>query len=254
MNSLQIGYKSDVIQYYKTIKKGCKDKPYHFIIEGLWGHEKLMTTDVIIEKVIYCPDLIRNPREREMINKYLTKTTQCYQVSEKTMTRMSTREQASCMVAVCYLKPSLQDFKRVVVLDNLEKPGNIGTIFRTCDGAGIDAIFVVNSPVKINQYKVIKASMGGCFNVPWFHFDSVESCHNWLSDHEFTVCLANPQSSTTEVDQERVALVVGNERFGLSKEWFKLKHTTLSIEMKGCCDSLNVGVAASILIYKHLTG
>ncbi|MBI9015525.1 MAG: RNA methyltransferase [Clostridiales bacterium] len=251
MKSIKIGYQHDMIQYYKTIKKGCSNQPYHFVVEGLWSHEKIIQTTTIIEVLYYCETLIRDKRELSILEKTKRIATNLYEISEKTMARLNSKGEPSCMVSICYKKQTFNNLRKVIVLDGLENPGNIGTIFRTCDGAGIDAVLVVNQKAKINQYKVIKASMGGCFNIPWKCFDTIEACQTFLNKHEFSLLLAHPGTESVRSHKEsKEALVVGNERYGLSKEWFKMKHQTMSIPMTGCCDSLNVGVAASILIYQ----
>lgn len=92
--------------------------------------------------------------------------------------------------------------------------------------------------------------MGGCLSVPWVHFSSIDSLLTELKQSQLQVILAHPGEHTSLASPKRYALVVGNERYGLSKKWFEHKHQTISIPMLGSCDSLNVGVAASILMYK----
>jgi len=251
MKSIKIGYQHDMIQYYKTIKKGCSNHPNHFVVEGLWSHEKIIQTTTTIEALYYCDSLTKDKKELNILEKTKKTAKKLYEISEKTMERLNSKGEPSCMISICYREQTFDNLEKVIILDGLENPGNIGTIFRTCDGAGIDAVFVVNQKAKINQYKVIKASMGGCFNIPWRCFNSIEACLSFLKEHDFSLLLAHPGTESIRTEQvKKEALVVGNERYGLSKEWFKRKHQTMSIPMMGCCDSLNVGVAASILIYQ----
>ncbi|MCH4888474.1 RNA methyltransferase [Acidaminobacter sp. JC074] len=177
-----------------------------------------------------------------------------YEVSKKTMERLTSKEGQTDLVMICKKIKVTSSLKKILVLDGLESPGNIGTIFRSCDGAGFDGIFIVNQRARINQYKVVKASMGGYFNIPHRSFDSVKNLADYLMIHNYKIILANPSDKSQKNKPEKLALVVGNERYGLSKEWFDYHHQTISIPMKGFCDSLNVGVAASILMYEIIKG
>lgn len=257
MKSIEIGYQNDVIKKYLKLKKGDTTTPYQFVVEGIWAYEKILNTHVEIIDIIYCETLVKSPLQQKILNQMMKKAVNRYKLSEKNMRRLYHKEDLGCMVSICRLTPTGNQINKVVILDGLENPGNIGTIFRTCDGAGIDAVFIVNQKTKVNQYKVIKASMGGCLNVPWFHFETVEACQNWLHDRAFTTLLAHPSEEATfdkKCSSKNVALVLGNERYGLSKQWFYKDAEVVSIPMFGCCDSLNVGVAASILIYKKMIG
>lgn len=117
----------------------------------------------------------------------------------------------------------------------------------------MEAVFICNQRVRLTNPKLMKGSMGAVFTMPIFEFDDIKSCREWLQAHEFGVFLANPQAvkSYKEFGYEgNTALVVGNERYGLSKEWNERNTEMLSIPMRGICDSLNVGAAASIMIYE----
>lgn len=253
MKSIKIGYQHDVITQYKKTKKGIKSTPQQFVVEGTWAYEKLIQTTVKIEQLIYCSDMISSKKDQIILHDLIQRAQNCYEISEKNMKRLCSKDNLQSMVMICSLTFKHQQYNNVIVLDGLENPGNIGTIFRSCDGAGIDAVFIVNEKATINQYKIIKASMGGYFNVPWHRFNSIESCMNYLKTHDFKLLLADPNQRGDRTQNQKTALVVGNERFGLSKDWYTYHHSTVSIPMRGCCDSLNVGVAASILIYHMMS-
>lgn len=257
MNSREIGYSNEIIKKYLKIKKGDVHAPYHFVVEGIWAYEKMMATNVEIIDLIYCESLVKTSLQQDILTEMKKQSKNHYKISEKNMRRLYQKSDVGCMISICKRTPILETFNKVVILDGLENPGNLGTIFRTCDGAGVDAVFIVNQKTKVNQYKVIKSSMGGCFNVPWFYFNTVEACQTWLNKRAFQILLAHPSEEQTFDDQhttDHLALVLGNERYGLSKEWFVNEFDIVSIPMLGCCDSLNVGVAASILIYKKMIG
>ena len=245
-----INYQHPLIREYKLIKKGTDHN--RFVVEGLWAYEKLTGSNIKIEYLFVSSDY--NQKDKKRIQHLMKISHVVYEISQKNMTRLTSKEKPSNIIMICSKENLTDTFKKVLVLDGLESPGNIGTIFRSCDGAGFDGIFIVNQKAKINQYKVIKASMGGYFNIPWKAFDTIESCAEYLIENDFKILLANPSDSHEKSHLKKVALVVGNERFGLSKTWFNYQHQTVSIPMKGFCDSLNVGVAASILMYEIIKG
>jgi len=130
---------------------------------------------------------------------------------------------------------------------------NIGTILRSYDGAKVDAVLVCNKKAKLTNQKLIKASMGAVFTVPIIEFSNAEACITWLSKHQFTIYLADTRADKAYKNYEyggNTALIVGGERYGISKEWYSCESQLLSIPMHGICDSLNVGVATSIFLYE----
>jgi TrmH family RNA methyltransferase len=95
--------------------------------------------------------------------------------------------------------------------------------------------------------------MGAAFHVPVVETDSLEACRVWLYAHGFSVYLADTRANRTYREYSysgRTALVMGSERYGITKSWYDGDVCLLSIPMKGQCDSLNVGVAASVILYE----
>jgi len=248
MKSIKIGYNHEIIKYYMKIKTGSRDHIKSFAVEGTWAYEKIIQTDIAIEAIIVCIDHLSN-FEEEVFLKLSCKSKIVYEVSSKTMNRINSKDNASILM-ICKHNNKNVNPNKVIILDGLENPGNIGTIFRTADGAGYDAVFIVNQLAKVNQYKIVKASMGGFFSTPYRIFDSIEDCIKTIKALNLSLYLAHPGQKSKLSKSSQVALVVGNERYGLSKQWFRYDHHCISIPMLGCCDSLNVGVAASILMYE----
>ena len=144
----------------------------------------------------------------------------------------------------------------VAVLDGLETPGNIGTIFRTCDGAGVDAVIYCNRRARTNHPELVKASMGAVLDIPFRDAGDVPACAEWLAALGFSLVLADPHGTVLEEGVrpsfagERLAIVIGNERYGIHPDWQSRTPHAVAIPMRGRCDSLNAGVAASLMLYK----
>jgi TrmH family RNA methyltransferase len=179
-------------------------------------------------------------------------------VSAKVFGKMSERERGDGLLAMIQMpKRSLDDIpleenSLVIVLDGLEIPGNIGTIVRAADGAGVAGIVVVNRKARLNHPKLVRSSQGAAFSVSIAECEQ-EQAFEWLDRNNFTIYLTDTDA-TSDYHQERYqgrcALVSGSERYGISKAWYTRPHKKIRIPMYGDCDSLNVGVSTTIMLYE----
>lgn len=255
-----IGRQNRRFKQVKQLLSGHSVESEHqFAVEGIWAHQRIIQTNVAIEALFMCPQLIYSNEAIQMVDTLLSRTHQLYFLSEALMQTLSDREKPDGLVSIGYLPFFEQgqfefgDQAMIVILDGLEQPGNVGTILRTCDGAGVDAVIICNQKTKRTNPKLLKASMGAAFSVPVITFSRVEACQKWLHDHQFTVYLADSRANKTYKSyafKGKSALVIGSERYGIAPEWDGPASRSLSIPMQGICDSLNAGVAAAILIYE----
>jgi RNA methyltransferase, TrmH family len=140
----------------------------------------------------------------------------------------------------------------VIVLEAVEKPGNVGAVLRSADAAGADAVIVANPRTDLFNPNAIRASLGTIFTVPVAAGLSSE-VHAWLEEREVRVLAARVGSSLsyTEVDfRGPVALVLGSEADGLTEAWTGDHVTSISLPMHGVADSLNVSITAAVLLYE----
>jgi TrmH family RNA methyltransferase len=141
-----------------------------------------------------------------------------------------------------------------VVIEGVEKPGNLGAILRTCDGAGVDAVFVGDPKTDLFNPNVIRASIGTVFSVKPI-VSSNEEIYKRLVSQKVKIFAAVPSEGKvyTQVDfRGPSAVILGSEHDGLSLFWKEKSHQSLSIPMKGKADSLNVSIASALLIYEAL--
>jgi len=142
----------------------------------------------------------------------------------------------------------------VLVLESIEKPGNLGAILRTADAAAIDAIIITEQHTDLYNPNVIRSSVGGFFSVPVF-VCSNEEASAFLTKNNINIYAASLQKSIayTQADYTKsTAFVLGSEAKGLRSFWYQNNNTTIKIPMLGNVDSLNVSVAAAILSYEAL--
>ena len=179
---------------------------------------------------------------------------ECYEISASTYKLIQTKENHAGIFAIIeipsYTLDDLKDF--IVVLDHLEIPGNIGTIYRTLDACGATGVILVNPITKPNNPKLLASARGTNLILPTICLSYSEAL-NFLQDNDYTIYLGEPELG---LDYQKytydgkIAIVVGNERFGIDADWYNHPHKKVFIPMQGNNNSLNVGVAASILAYE----
>ena len=142
----------------------------------------------------------------------------------------------------------------LVVLESLEKPGNLGAILRTADAAGADAVIVCDPLADVYGPNVVRSSRGTVFSVPVVQASSNDAI-DYLRSHRIGIVAATPDGNADYTDQDLtggVALVLGTESSGLSRGWLDAADVLALIPMRGKVNSLNVSVAAATLIFEAL--
>ena len=140
----------------------------------------------------------------------------------------------------------------IIVLERVEKPGNLGAILRTAEAAGVDAVIVCDPLTDLYNPNLIRASIGGVFNVPTAVCTS-EECIAFLKSNHIKILTAQLQDSYEYYDYDMTqgtAIVMGTESTGLTNQWREAADAHIRIPMLGRLDSLNVSVSAAILMYE----
>ena len=142
----------------------------------------------------------------------------------------------------------------MVVAEAIEKPGNLGTILRSSDAVGLDALIVCDACTDIFNPNVVRASVGTLFTVPIVETTGVKALQ-WLKEHNVSILAATPAAKLefTQVDMRGpLAIAVGTEQLGLSDLWMREADLQVRIPMCGVADSLNVAMATTLLLYEAL--
>ncbi|MBQ8086355.1 MAG: RNA methyltransferase [Lachnospiraceae bacterium] len=142
----------------------------------------------------------------------------------------------------------------LIALENIQDPGNLGTIIRTCEGAGVTGILMSTGTVDIYNPKVVRATMGSIFRVPFAYVDDLIGCVKNLGENGFATYSAHLQgTSFYDFDYRKPTLfVMGNEGNGLSDEMTAVTKDKILIPMKGKVESLNVATASTVLMYEAM--
>ena len=146
----------------------------------------------------------------------------------------------------------LPDNPLVIVLEGVEKPGNLGAILRTADAAGVDAVLVCDPLTDLYNPNLIRSAIGAIFTVPVATCTS-EECISYLKDKGIKILTAQLQDSLLYYDQDMTvatAIVMGTESTGLTDIWRNAADAHIRIPMLGKLDSLNVSVSTAVLVYE----
>lgn len=253
------GSKHSRIKQVEHLLNNSKPNPRGLaVIEGLWALSLALRNQLVVDSFIFCPEFIHTPEGEAMVDAFIQVAGDSCLVSAKVFGRISERERGDGLLAVIEMpKVDLDDIplaenSLVVILDGLEIPGNIGTIIRAADGAGVAGVIVINRKARLNHPKLVRSSQGAAFSVPIAQCDP-DQAFAWLDKNGFTVFLTDTDAQLDYFRASyrgRSALVAGSERYGISQAWYSRPHTKIRIPMYGNCDSLNVGVATTIMLYE----
>ena len=193
----------------------------------------------------------------EIVEEYVRDVNVTPQVYEKMAYRGSTEGMiavAKCKehsLASLTLSPS---HPLIIVLESVEKPGNLGAVLRSAEASGVDAVIVCDPLTDMYNPNLIRASIGGVFSVPTAVCTSQE-CIAFLKERGIKILTAQLQDSYEYYDYDMTsatAIVMGTESTGLTDQWRQAADAHIRIPMLGRLDSLNVSVSAAILMYEAL--
>jgi TrmH family RNA methyltransferase len=180
------------------------------------------------------------------------------EVSDHVAERLAFGDRADGLVAVVRIpdlrleRLALSAEPLVVVLEGLEKPGNLGAVLRSADGAGADAVIAADPRTDLFNPNAIRASLGTIFAVPVAAAPSA-AVADWCRAHELRIVAARVDAATTYTETDLtgpLALVLGAETAGLGEVWTAADVVAVRLPMRGIADSLNVSAAAAILLYE----
>jgi RNA methyltransferase, TrmH family len=235
-------------QWKKLHTKKERDKSRAFMIEGFHLVEEALKSDVVIQELIIS-ETTDIPSGWNVDDLSITI------VTEKIMQEISDTDTSQGVAAVCeqYSVNEGGKFSRVLLIDAVQDPGNLGTMIRTADAAGIDAVIIGEGSVDVYNSKVIRSTQGSIFHIPIIK----ENLHDTILKLKQNGIKVYGTSLKNAVDYKQAsvgdsfALIVGNEGNGVEPDLLEKTDQNLYIPIFGRSESLNVAVAAGILLY-HL--
>lgn len=209
-----------------------------------------------IKLLFYCFELEYKDETKELLNNLIEAADMVYEISKSSYEAIRLKENHAGIIGAIELNNyTFDDFKDkefIMVLDHLEIPGNIGTIYRTLDSAAADGVILVDPISKLNNEKITSSSRGTNLIIPTVsatYSDTIK----YLLDNGYDIYLGEPELGKNYKEYNyngKIAIVTGNERFGINPDWYNHKSIKVFIPMEGSQNSLNVGIASSILIYE----
>jgi TrmH family RNA methyltransferase len=228
------------------------------IVDGPRELLRALERAVVVEEAFVCAALIRTAEAETALEALRSSTGTITDVSEAVIARIGFGDRSDGVVAIVR-SPSTQladlvvgPDALVVVVESVEKPGNLGAILRTADAAGADAVIVADARTDIFNPNSIRASLGTIFTVPIAAAPS-PAVLDWLTAHALRAVAARVDAATLYSEVELrgpLAVILGSEATGLSTAWSDPRVEGVRIPMLGAADSLNVSVAAAILLYE----
>jgi TrmH family RNA methyltransferase len=239
-------------------ERRARDESGLFLIEGFRELTRAVKGGVTLQKLFVCPALFLGENETTLIEQIESTGALILVCNEEVFGKLSYRDRPDGLLAVGVqmrlLLGSLPVKKHpfLIVAEGIEKPGNLGSILRSADGAGADGVIVCDRCTDLYNPNVVRASVGTLFTQHVVEATGADT-YNFLKRHKIQVVAATPSAKTLYTDADftlPVALVVGTEQLGLTELWMHAADMQVSIPMRGVADSLNVATAATLLMYE----
>jgi len=241
-------------------KRHKREKQEMFVIEGIREIQKAVHSGYHFESVFFLPELLNYDRLTSLFGKSLP--SQIFQINSDVYNKIAYRESSGGVVAISEpkfytlenLEGRLSSNPMLLVIEGVEKPGNLGAIYRSADAAGLDGIIICNQATDIYNPNAIRASLGCVFTVPTA-VASVKMAIKWLSDKDirlYTTYLKEAVPYYSVDFNKPLAVIMGAESTGISDEWLDAGTTNILIPMLGVADSLNVSTSAAVIVFEAL--
>ncbi len=246
------------LKYYSSLKrKKSRESERRFLIEGVRLCEEILGSAYEVETLLYCPSQLTSPRGQDLLAKIQQRGIPVMETDAKSLQRLSDTVHSQGMVGVARRREFSweQIMEReppiLLALDQITDPGNLGTIIRTANWFGAAAILLSENCVDFANPKVVRASMGAVFYIPIFEIANFKERLNELKKTGYTLFAADPAGELNYFNAtftEKNVLILGNETAGVEAEIKNMANVRLAIPRKGEGESLNVAVAAGILL------
>ena len=245
----------------KHIKK-LKDKKYRnmsnqYMIEGIKLVKESIQEKADIKTVVICDGCDKDGTFDPKLMYEIAKLN-CIAVPEKLFKDLTDVENPQGILAVVekQVKENQIDYNEdlIVILDNIQDPGNLGAILRTVDSANLKQIIVSKGTVDAFSNKVVRSTMGAIFRLNIIESENLEKTIKDLKAHKFQVVGTALETDTTiyDINYKKTAIIIGNEANGIEPEILEQVDKKIKIPMLGKTESLNASVATGIVVYEYV--
>lgn len=235
-----------------------RDRQGVFIAEGYRALTRALEKSLIPQEVYFAPEWFQGSNERALLDSLEQKGTRLFQLSKQAFAKVAYRDRPEGLLAVmAQWKTSLDELRLsdppfLLVVESIEKPGNLGTILRSADAAGVDAVICCDPVTDLFNPNVVRSSTGVLFSMPTV-MTSTQEAIDWMRKRQIRTFATTPRTDTLYTDSQLtgpIALVMGSEQYGLSQAWLDACDAKLRIPMAGQADSLNVAMATLVALFE----
>ena len=247
-----------VKQLVKLRDRRPRDEAGVFLVEGFREIRRALEKSVRLDELYFSPEWFLGENEPALLAQAEAAGAKLFELSKEAFAKVAYRERPDGLLAVApQWKKTLGELSLPVapfllVVEAIEKPGNLGTILRSADAAGCHAVIVCDPVTDIFNPNVVRASTGVLFSVPLVVDESARVLA-WLREKRIRTIATTPAAETlyTAADlRGSLAVVMGSEQYGLSEFWLKNADLPVRIPMAGQADSLNVAMATIITLFE----
>ena len=259
ITSIQNPFIKSLVQLQEKAKS--RKQSGTFLIEGKREIELAIKGNYELETILFLPELISKEQiTKQFLIPSVVEGTQIdfIEINKEVYQKLAYRDTTEGIIAIAKTKSlSLSDLKLpknplILVMESIEKPGNIGAMLRTCDAANIDAVIIANPKTDLYNPNIVRSSVG-CLFTNQIARGTTDEAIQFLKDKNIAVFGATLQNSNFYHTQDYTtptALVVGTEATGLTQAWRDNATQNIIIPMQGEIDSMNVSVASAILLFE----
>ncbi len=248
-------------EFIKHIKK-LKDKKYRelnkeFIIEGIKLIKEAIEEKADIKHIVIC-DNCQNVANIPKDLMYEIAKYECVYVTEKIFSSITDVNAPQGMLAIVGINNNQTqiDYSQdiIVALDDIQDPGNLGTILRTIDSVGLNQVLVSKGTADCYNPKVVRSTMGAIFRVRIIECENLEKTLKEMKKHKFDLVVTSLQTDNSVYDLKfnKKVIVIGNEANGVEQSIQKISDIKVKIPIMGKTESLNASVATGVILYEYV--
>ena len=231
-----------------------------FLIEGFRELARAVEAGTRIDDLFVCEELFLGTNEPGLVERIVAAGARLHRLAPVPFRKAAYRDRPEGLLAVApqfdtnLAGVSLPGAGLVLVVEAIEKPGNLGTMLRTADAAGASAVVVADPGTDPFNPNVVRASLGSLFTVP-LAVGTAGQVMRWLHEQGVDTVVTSPSARPHHWEvsyRGPVAVVIGSEQYGLSEAWLDGRYRAVRIPMVGTADSLNASTAAGIVLFEAI--
>ncbi|MFO7820123.1 MAG: RNA methyltransferase [Halanaerobacter sp.] len=248
------------IKYLRSLyQKKYRRENKQFVLEGVRLIEEAVKEEINLTQVFYSDYLLRNRQGERLLKGLEKRGVEIYEIADDLLGQVADTVSPQGILAIAdKIEYSLNDIlskekELILIIDQIQDPGNLGTIIRTADAAGFDGLITTKGTVSLYNQKTIRATMGSFFRTPIAKVNDLDILENKIKESYFNLVVADTagESYHFEIDYlPASAIVVGNEAHGPRQELIDMAEQLIKIPLLGGAESLNVAMATSVIAYE----